>query len=54
MSKIPKLYKCDPNKNIRCRKTNCYMYGGACKYTFDRRFKKPWFIWRRKRERERT
>ena len=27
------LYKCDPVKNIRCSKSECYLYGGKCKHT---------------------
>ena len=28
-----KLYKCDPNKNHDCTKTNCYINGGECDTT---------------------
>lgn len=27
------LYDCDPNKNIMCRKTGCYIFGGECSRT---------------------
>lgn len=46
-SKCKKLYKCDPNKNIRCKKTNCYQYGGECKRTTNKQFRKRWFFRRR-------
>lgn len=31
MKKI--LYKCNPNKNIKCNKKSCYINGGECRYT---------------------
>lgn len=27
------LYLCDPEKNVTCKKTNCYVNGGPCKST---------------------
>lgn len=27
------LYLCDPLKNISCRKTNCFLWGGTCEHT---------------------
>lgn len=33
MCDTPKLYMCDPVKNIMCRKTNCFLYGGDCEQT---------------------
>jgi hypothetical protein len=27
------MFKCDPEKNIECKKTGCYLNGGPCKYT---------------------
>lgn len=28
-----KIYQCDPDKNITCRKTACYLWGGECRKT---------------------
>ena len=39
MSKEIKLYLCDPAKNIMCRKTNCFLYGGGCEHTTNRHYK---------------
>ena len=29
------LYECDPRKNKKCKKTNCFENGGPCYSTFD-------------------
>lgn len=29
------LYECDPKKNKKCKKTNCFENGGPCYSTFD-------------------
>lgn len=46
-----KVYRCDPNKNIKCNKKHCYRRYGPCKYTFDKRYRmnifkriKEWII----------
>lgn len=31
-------YVCDPKINTECKKTGCYLNGGMCEYTTDRRF----------------
>lgn len=33
MSLNIELYRCDPDKNERCAKTGCYIYGGPCVQT---------------------
>lgn len=33
-------YKCDPEKNVNCRKTNCYLHGGPCTSTAHLEFAK--------------
>lgn len=30
------FYKCDPNKNKKCTKENCYINGGECELTTNR------------------
>lgn len=35
---IKPTYVCDPKINTECKKTNCYLNGGLCEYTFDKRF----------------
>lgn len=35
---IKPTYVCDAKINTECKKTNCYLNGGLCEYTFDRRF----------------
>ncbi len=30
MSPTKRVYICDPEKNKRCKKTGCYLYGGPC------------------------
>lgn len=32
------VYKCDPEKNVNCRKSSCYATGGVCNHTTDRLF----------------
>ena len=35
-----KLYRCDPDKNKHCTKTNCYRYYPlCCKYTIDKKYR---------------
>lgn len=29
------LYECDPKKNRKCKKTNCFIHGGPCHGTFE-------------------
>lgn len=29
----PILYVCDPNKNLKCKKTACFINGGKCSLT---------------------
>lgn len=33
-----KLFPCDPTKNVMCRKTNCFLYGGTCESTVYRQY----------------
>lgn len=35
-----KTYLCDAEKNINCKKKNCYLNGGPCMKTIDVRFAK--------------
>ena len=34
------FYKCDPNKNTKCKKTTCYIYGGNCELTSNSNYAK--------------
>lgn len=34
------LYECDAENNIECNKTACYLYGGECRHTLEKRFAK--------------
>lgn len=34
------LYECDAENNTECKKTACYLYGGECRHTLDKRFAK--------------
>ena len=34
------LYLCDPDKNVRCRKTGCYIKGGECSLTKNPRYRR--------------
>lgn len=34
------LYECDAKNNTECKKTACYIYGGQCRHTLDKRFAK--------------
>lgn len=36
---MPKLFPCDPRKNLMCRKTNCFLYGGTCEHTTSRNYR---------------
>lgn len=33
MFNAPRLFICDPLKNVMCSKTNCFLYGGSCEHT---------------------
>ena len=33
------LYLCDPEKNTKCRKNECYIYGGKCHLTSQKAFR---------------
>ena len=33
MPTIPRIYECDPNKNIGCTKEGCFVRGGPCHRT---------------------
>lgn len=35
MEKMDKLYRCDPDKNTKCKKTACFINGGECFSTTD-------------------
>ena len=39
MFDAPKRYSCDPLKNIMCRKSNCFLYGGSCEHTTNRNYR---------------
>lgn len=32
-AKMGVIYLCDPELNGACRKTSCFIYGGACRHT---------------------
>lgn len=34
------LWPCDPEKNTKCRKSSCYIYGGPCYMTKEMEFRK--------------
>jgi hypothetical protein len=34
------LYECDAENNTECKKTACYLYGGECRHTLDKKFAK--------------
>ena len=34
------LWECDPEKNVMCRKSNCYLIGGPCRLTLDKEYRK--------------
>lgn len=37
--KRPKIiYRCDPNKNTKCKKTSCFIFAGECQCTSDKKF----------------
>lgn len=33
------LYICDPNKNIECNKSHCYLYEGPCHLSCNQTYK---------------
>ena len=33
------IYRCDPNKNVECKKTGCYKNGGCCQYTKNKKYR---------------
>lgn len=35
---MAELYSCDPKKNTACKKTQCYINGGACYLTTEKKF----------------
>ena len=39
-----KLYNCDINKNVKCKKNNCVCNGGPCKMTTEFKYSKKRFI----------
>lgn len=38
--RLMKLYVCDPDKNIKCNKTECYLHGGQCQMTSNKDFER--------------
>lgn len=36
--KTQSLFKCDPNKNTKCKKTECFINGGDCRHTDKKEF----------------
>lgn len=36
--KLPPTFKCDPEKNKDCKKSNCFRTGGRCFSTFRKEF----------------
>lgn len=36
----PKTYPCSPAKNKKCKKTNCYIYGGECDRTTKKKYRR--------------
>lgn len=34
------VYLCDPEKNVRCRKKDCYINGGECSLTKNPRYRR--------------
>ena len=48
--KKSKVYRCDPDKNIHCIKSNCYrFYPMCCRHTFDKEYRMT-NLWRRIKE----
>ena len=35
---ITKLYRCDPDKNVECEKTHCFINGGPCEKTDNKEY----------------
>ena len=45
-----KVYRCDPNKNIHCKKDNCYIfYPMCCRHTLEKQYRMT-NLWRRIKE----
>ena len=49
------LYRCDPDKNVKCAANHCYRNGGPCKHDIHKENKinifkriKEWFVYGRK------
>lgn len=38
LKRLSAMYMCVPSKNKECRKTNCFIVGGECYCTLDKRF----------------
>jgi len=38
LTKLMSLYVCDPDKNTKCNKTDCYLHGGRCQMTSHEEF----------------
>ena len=48
--KKSKVYRCDPNKNIHCKKDNCYIfYPMCCRHTLEKQYRMT-NLWRRIKE----
>ena len=45
-----KVYRCDPDKNIHCKKDNCYIfYPMCCRHTLEKQYRMT-NLWRRIKE----
>ena len=45
-----KIYRCDPDKNIHCKKDNCYIfYPMCCRHTLEKQYRMT-NLWRRIKE----
>ena len=45
-----KVYRCDPDKNIHCKKDNCYIfYPMCCRHTLEKQYRIT-NLWRRIKE----
>lgn len=38
--RLMNLYVCDPDKNTKCNKTECYLHGGQCQMTSNKDFER--------------
>ena len=48
--KKSKVYRCDPDKNIHCKKDNCYIfYPMCCRHTLEKQYRMT-NLWRRIKE----